>query len=338
MKRREDKDFYTVKEVAELLSVTERTVRDWLEHGEMKGARLRGTGPWRVASADVDRALRGEKPAEDLAELATQFKAQLSMPTPGAIQIDDFGRPGRHTIPLKQDVIRVIWGNSTEDTRVIRLMKESWSDAEIEINVSVLPDDTLELFCPVEEKQLFPQLLSSLSETGREQFAVWKQRGGDYLTRCAAVRWEIKADVTEGASELIYQAAQGFPEGFSTSLDDLLSPQFGNLVYHRSIIYQRSAGVVDVPAREMYRVRRRSPTFYELYLGPKGLAKAPCPPPSVPSSQSATQLLEALAELQRDKIIEWSASPSVAELLELFEGLRGIEQAIKEELEHLSTR
>lgn len=334
MQHPEEKDFYTVKELADLLSFTERTIRERLERGEMEGAKLGGKGPWRIASAEVGRLLRGEKPAEDLLELATQFKAQLSIPTPGAILIDNFGEPGHHTIPLKQDIIRVTWGNSGEDTRTIKVIKESWRAAEVAINVVVSADGTLGLFCPVEEK--FQKLLSSLSQGAQEQFTVWKQQGGDYLRRCMDIRWEISADVIEGASELIYQAAQNFPKGFSPSLDDLLTSNFANLVYQRAILYCRTRGKVDIPVREMYRTRRRSPTFCELYLGSKRLAKAPCPPPFAPSFEFGIQLLEALGDLHRDKITKWSTSPAVAELVELFGSLRGIEQAIKEELDHLS--
>ncbi|GAI92258.1 unnamed protein product, partial [marine sediment metagenome] len=60
------------------------------------------------------------------------------------------------------------------------------------------------------------------------------------------------------------------------------------------------------------------------------------PPPFAPSFEFGIQLLEALGELHRDTITKWSTSPAVVELVELFESLHGIEQAIKEELDHLS--
>ena len=326
MKYRQEKDFYTVKELAELLSVTERTIRERLERGEMKGVKLGGKGPWRIASAEVGRLLRGEKPAEDLLGLATQFKAQLTVRTPETILIDNLSEPGHYTIPLKRDIIRVTWGNSGEDTRVIRVVKESWSSTEVEINVVVLPDDTLELFCPVEEKPLFPKLLASLSEAAREQFTAWKQRGGDYLRRCMDIRWEISAQARERAWQLINKVAPQEILG-----GNFLTLNFSNAIYQRSILYSRTGGKVDIPDKKLYQIRRLSRALYGLYLATKYLARAPAPhPPSPPD------ILNHLADLHRDIITEWSASPAIAELVELFESLRGIEQAIKEELGHLS--
>ena len=325
MQHPEEKDFYTVKELADLLSITERTIRERLERGEMKGVKLGGKGPWRIASAEVGRLLRGEKPAEDLLGLATQFKAQLTVRTPETILIDNLSEPGHYTIPLKRDIIRVTWGNSGEDTRVIRVVKESWSSTEVEINVVVLPDDTLELFCPVEENPLFPSLLSSLSQGAQEQFTVWKQQGGDYFQRRADIHWEIAADAREQALQSLNKAAtQGFPA------DNFLTADFGDLAYQRSVLYCRTAGKVDIPRRELYRISRLSQTLYGLYLLRKYLARAPSPhPPSPPD------ILDRLADLHRDKIVKWSASPDIIELVELFKSLCRIERAIKEELSHL---
>ena len=42
MQHSEEKGFYTVKELADLLSITERTIRERLERGEMKGVKLGG--------------------------------------------------------------------------------------------------------------------------------------------------------------------------------------------------------------------------------------------------------------------------------------------------------
>lgn len=47
--------FYSPKEVAELFSVTEQTVRDWIKSGELKSTRL-GKGsraPYRVPEAEL---------------------------------------------------------------------------------------------------------------------------------------------------------------------------------------------------------------------------------------------------------------------------------------------
>ncbi len=323
MKHREEKDFYTVKELADLLSITERTVREWLEREEIKGVKLGGKGPWRIPSAELDRVLTGRKPAEELVGLATQFKPQLAVPAPETMLTDNLGGPGRHTIPLKRDLFKITWGNSAEEIGTLEVIKESWSPMEVEVNVVVLLDDTLELFCPVEEKLLFPRLLSSLSKAAQEQFSTWKRRGGDYLQRCMSIRWEITTDVRERALQLIDKEVMR-----DSLVCGLLTANFSNLVYRRSILYCRTRGRVDIPDRKLYRIRRWTPTLYGLYLSTKYLAKASSPdPPSPP------EILDHLADLHREKIMEWSALPAIAELVALFKSLRGIEEAIKEELD-----
>jgi len=49
----------TVTEVAELLGVTEETVRRWLRDGRLEGVLLSRRAGWRVRSEAVDRMLEG---------------------------------------------------------------------------------------------------------------------------------------------------------------------------------------------------------------------------------------------------------------------------------------
>jgi excisionase family DNA binding protein len=44
---------YTPEEVAELLSVTPKTVKDWLRAGKLKGSKLGKL--WRVQDSDIQR-------------------------------------------------------------------------------------------------------------------------------------------------------------------------------------------------------------------------------------------------------------------------------------------
>ncbi len=324
MRHREGKEFYTVKELADLLFLSEYTVRERLRRGELKGVKVGGKGDWRISSAEVDRQLTGREPVEKLVDLATQLKAQLATPVPETIPIDDLGGPGRYTIAAKRDLFRLIQESSAEDANVITVVHETWTPIDVKINVRVLPDDTLELFCPVEENPLFPRLLSSLSQGAQEQFTVWKQQGGGYFQRRTAIHWEIAADAREQALQLLNKATQGFPEGNSLTAD------FGNVIYQRSVLYCRTGGRVDIPCKKLYRISRLSQTLYGLFLLRKYLARAPSPhPPSPPD------ILDHLADLHRDKIVKWSVSPAITELVELFETLRRIEQTIKEELSHL---
>ncbi len=312
-------------------------VLDLLAQGYAVGyvASNQGISPREVRK--IRRAALLKEEQKRLKEVQAQFKAQLFIPTPEIILIDDFGDPGPHSIPLKQDVFRVRGEDTGDDTSVFKVAKEKrLTAAEDEINVVVSPDGGLELFCPVENDPLFPKLLSSLSQRAQEQFTVWKQQGGDYLERCTNIRWEIHTEVNDRVFELVFEIGK---EAFSKVGQPFLTPHFANLVYHLSILYHRTSGRVGLPDKKRYRVRRRSPIFYELYLGYRQLVTTPgsprflplrVPPPSFPP-----EVLERWADLHRDMIKKWSALPAIIELQGLFETLRRIEQAIKEELENL---
>lgn len=49
--------FLTVKEVASLLRVSNRTVYRWLTEGRLKGRKIRGG--WRISTADLENFLDG---------------------------------------------------------------------------------------------------------------------------------------------------------------------------------------------------------------------------------------------------------------------------------------
>ena len=49
----------TVPEVAELLGVTNETIRRWLRDGRLEGVLLSRRAGWRVRSEAVDRMLKG---------------------------------------------------------------------------------------------------------------------------------------------------------------------------------------------------------------------------------------------------------------------------------------
>jgi len=48
----EDERFYTIKEVAELLKVSDGGVRKWLKTGKLKGSKLGRI--WRIKKSDLD--------------------------------------------------------------------------------------------------------------------------------------------------------------------------------------------------------------------------------------------------------------------------------------------
>ncbi|MEW6081399.1 MAG: helix-turn-helix domain-containing protein [Bacillota bacterium] len=75
----------TPEEVAERLSVSPKTVRDWLRCGSMKGCRIGGKGLWRVREADLEYFLQDEvgyktaprDDAEDIEWLEAEIEAPL---------------------------------------------------------------------------------------------------------------------------------------------------------------------------------------------------------------------------------------------------------------------
>ncbi len=284
------------------------------------------------------RKIRGEERQKEeqkqLEELKAPLKAQLTVPPPEIILIDNFGDPGPHRIPLKQDVFRVNWENTGYDTSVFKVAREKGLNAaEGEINVVGSPDGTLELFCPVEGDALFAKLLSSLSETAREQFTLWKQRGGEYVARCTDIRWQIHTEANDRMFHLVFEIGK---EAFTQIGQPYLTSHFGDLAYHLCLLYHRSSGHFGLPDKKLYRVRQRSPIYYELYLGYRRLVTTPGSPhflpPGAPPPSFPPELLMRWADLHRDMIKDWSASPAIIELQELFESLRRIEGEIKEEL------
>ena len=165
----------------------------------------------------------------------------------------------------------------------------------------------------------------------------WKQHGGQYLTMCSDIRREIHTEASNSTPQSLYEAVFRIipgifkPSGLPPSP---LTDNFGNLVYRLCILYRHTSSQFGLPGKEQYITRPRRP-FYELYLGQIHLASIPNPPfpPPPPPYTAWSQFLEGWADLHRDMIRKWSASPAIIKLLELFEGLHQIETAIKQELD-----
>jgi hypothetical protein len=167
-------------------------------------ARKHGISQSQVKKIKKD-ALRKEE-QKQLEEITALFRAQLFHPAPETVLIDNLGNPGSRSIPLNQDVFRITWENTGYDTSVIKVVREKpLAGAQDEVNVVVLPDGNLELFCPVEKDPLFAKLLSSLSPTAQEYFSLWKPRGGEYLAMCTNVRRHIHADTNDRHIHLFYE-------------------------------------------------------------------------------------------------------------------------------------
>ncbi|MEO3432590.1 helix-turn-helix domain-containing protein [Inquilinus sp. CAU 1745] len=51
--------FYTVGETAELLRVSDRTIRHWIARGHLHAVRMGDRGIWRVPGDEIKRLQRG---------------------------------------------------------------------------------------------------------------------------------------------------------------------------------------------------------------------------------------------------------------------------------------
>ncbi|MFH1087274.1 MAG: hypothetical protein V1737_01645 [Chloroflexota bacterium] len=265
----------------------------------------------------------------ELEELRVQFKAELVVPAPEIVLIDDFGAPGAHSIPLKKVLSKVSW-QSTGDIAG----KKGLTATADKINVVVSRDGGLELFCPTERDALFAKLLSSLSEAAQERLTIWKRRGGEYVEKCTDVHWHIHTDTNRRVLQLVYEELGR--DAFKQTARPRVTPDFGDLVYHLCLLCPDRSGEIGRPDKKMYQVKRRSPICYELYLGRRRLVTTPGPPHFLPRSRPLpsfpAELLMRWADIHRDMINDWSSSAATMELQELFGSLRRIESEIKGEL------
>jgi excisionase family DNA binding protein len=54
-----DERWFTVEEAAEIMKVSQGTLRDWLRTGQLRGTMLGGRKiGWRIAESEIGRALR----------------------------------------------------------------------------------------------------------------------------------------------------------------------------------------------------------------------------------------------------------------------------------------
>ncbi len=52
------KEFYSIKEIAEILGFKERTVRNWIETKKIKAVKI--LGGWRIPKEELERLKKGE--------------------------------------------------------------------------------------------------------------------------------------------------------------------------------------------------------------------------------------------------------------------------------------
>jgi hypothetical protein len=264
-----------------------------------------------------------EAPGEDLPIAAKELKSQLFLPAPETVRIDDFGGHGHHIIRFRQDIFKVV-SKIGYNTGEFWVSKEDWRPsseipADLEINYIVSPFGTLELFCPVEEHPLFPKLLSKAAQ---EKFSIRKKEGGWYLIICRDIYRKIYTEARTRTFQSAWETVKIGPQP--------LTPNFADLIYLLAILHRRSPGQFPIPDKKLYQIKPRGLFVSELYLGLIHLANAPEPPPIPPPPSNI--ILNGYIDIHRDMIRSWSASPDITELVKLFESLREIEGAIKQEL------
>jgi len=264
-----------------------------------------------------------EAPGEDLPIVAKELKSQLFLPAPETVRIDDFGGHGHHIIRFRQDIFKVL-SKISYNTGKFWVSKEDWRPsseipADLEINYTVSPFGTLELFCPVEEHPLFQKLLS---KTAQEKFSIRKKEGGRYLIMCRDIYRKIYTEARTRTFQSAWETIKIGPQP--------LTPNFADLIYLLAILHRRSPSQFPIPDEKLYQIKPRGLFVSELYLGLIHLADAPELPPIPPPPSNI--LLNGYINIHQDMIGSWSASLDITELLKLFEVLREIGEAIKQEL------
>ena len=329
-----------------LSSMGERRRKAWYLHKYLGWDIGRISSKLKAASWDIRRDIEEVKDeleklvgkVEDLPSVATQLKDELFVPAPETVPetllTHDFSRPGPYSFSLREDDFKAIWRNLGYNIREFKVYKESSGilSGDVKINVVVSDYGNLELYCSVEEgRPLFEKLLSSLPGV-KEQFDELKLDVGKYLTRCRRIYAEIHREAMEGTWQSPYEGVAGLHRGLQ-NWPPPLTPSFANLVYRLSILYHRTSGEYGLPDKSLYQIRPLTgylPPFSGLYLGEINLANGPDRPffPPPPFTKWVDRL-EDLKDRHRNMIREWSLSPAIRELLELFNYCLDLVKALK---------
>lgn len=311
---------WTIKQISDKLRVPSWSIPDDIERGKDEFEKLT------------------DKIVEDLPSVATQLKDELFVPVPETVPetllTHDFSRLGPYSFSLREDDFKAIWRNLGYNIREFKVYKESSGilSGDVKINVVVSDYGNLELYCLVEEgRPLFEKLLSSLPG-GKEQFDELKLDVGKYLTRCRRIYAEIHREAMKGTWQSPYQGVAGLHRGLQ-NWPPPLTPSFANLVYRLSLLYHRTSGEYGLPDKSLYQIRPLTgyfPPFSGLCLGEINLANGPDRPffPPPPFTKWVDRL-EDLKGRHRNMIVEWSLSPAIRELLELFNYCLGLVKALK---------
>ncbi len=177
-KMSEGKQFYTVKDLEELLFLGERAIRDRLERGEIKGFKVGGKGKWLVDLREVQRlkgrAAKPDKIFEGIIGLVDRFRESLCR-----IGAKDW------VVWHFPDAPWLTWDRVSTDKHPAELRCDRTWD-----------EPTVDLKLEVEEKNQFRRLILLLESRYPEfrRFAEWKLWLAALIQRCQQVAYGIWRD------------------------------------------------------------------------------------------------------------------------------------------------
>ncbi len=275
------------------------------------------------SSRQIQRYI-SQKATEDLPNIATELKTQLSTPSPEFVLIDDLGSLGDNSFLLRQDKLSVVVESQSNRAGYKASSTATISGASLPRGIELfwtVSIGSIERYCPIERNPLFQHWLSSARL--EKELTSWKRFGGSYLVRCRDTRIEIHESVkTRTPAGFIENVIKILPRS-SSSPPEPMTKNFGNLVYQLAIEYYQSSGARGLPDESSYEyLPADSPIFVKLVFGQARIHLA----------TSFGGVAQNWADLHRSMIQEWGRSKKIATLVNLFNNLQEIEAKIKEEL------
>jgi len=237
MKQPEEKDFYTVGELAKLLSYSERTIRDRIGRGEIKSVRLERKGSHRIPRGEVERLIKGEMLDEGSKEktglqkpLGSPHKGEFETAYPSvdaivlATQLErrhktwilhkwfglDKGEIAEKLGISSERIWRDIeetekeWAGKVEAKELTKALNVSWlmnrflSCLRTPDSCHILSIGTeLTESLWVEREPLFPELKKLLNNNFWTKFDDWKKTRVQYLKECVSFRDAVRQKVEQ---------------------------------------------------------------------------------------------------------------------------------------------
>jgi excisionase family DNA binding protein len=180
----DSRQFYSVKEVAQILGLSPDRIYEYLRTGHLKGSRLAKNSAWRIPTAELERlgaSLLGrpdEKQVKtqsdrwsSLLDIAAQLQSSLSVIDPRHLGVYGVGHHSFGSTVIPQLKLRV------------------WVErGRVQVNLLVEEDSRFPLFIS-QARGEFPQF---------NEFENWKDCLAELITICQSMRSEIKEGLEKG--------------------------------------------------------------------------------------------------------------------------------------------